>query len=120
MSITNGILTARPLAEWEYQGIKCAACLNPMGSINGYALIPDGNPLGAKDLAWDDAGELDVHGGVTFGPEKTDGGWLVGWDTLHFGDLDPKNPQWGGRHWSLGDVIEETNHLATQIKEANP
>lgn len=117
MSIITGLLNAECVAEWEHQGVKCAACANPAGTLNGYALVPDGNPLGTKNLQWGEDG-LDVHGGITYGPTKTDGGWLIGWDTLHLGDFMPFSPDPKGRRWTLDDVIEETNRLAEQIKEA--
>lgn len=110
-------LASPQVARWQYLGIECAIHYSPVyDSRNGYVLIPDGHPLESHP----DFGNetlLDVHGGVTFGPERTEGGHIVGFDTLHFSDYSTiSNPR--GRRWSIDDVVAETNYMAEQIAEA--
>lgn len=114
-------LATPQVARWQHEGVECAIHYMPQYDIrNGYCFIPDGHPLEQSDV-WDDPFTfdtlLDVHGGVTFGPEKTEGGHVVGFDTNHFRDYSAiSNPL--VRRWSLDDVIEETNRMAVQIARA--
>ena len=105
---------------WVHRGIQCAVHHhNRIGCLNGYALIPDGHPL-EKDEAWGAcyASEalLDVHGGMTFGPAKVEGGHVVGFDTNHLHDKTELNPT-GWRVWSLEQVMRETERMADQIAD---
>lgn len=114
-------LAAPQVARWQHQGIECAIHYSPVyDTRNGYVLIPDGHPLEqSEDWAGPYGSEalLDVHGGVTFGPEKTEGGHIVGFDTLHFSDYSTiSNPH--GRRWSIDDVVAETNRMAEQVAKA--
>ena len=114
-------LATPQVARWQHEGVECAIHYMPKYDVrNGYCFIPDGHPLQQSDV-WDDPLAfdtlLDVHGGVTFGPEKTEGGYVVGFDTNHFRDYSAiSNPL--GRRWSIDDVIEETNRMAVQIARA--
>lgn len=114
-------LATPQVARWQHEGVECAIHYVPGYDIsNGYCFIPDGHPLEHSDV-WEDPFAfdtlLDVHGGVTFGPEKTEGGHVVGFDTNHFNDYSAiSNPL--GRRWSIDDVIEETNRMAVQIARA--
>lgn len=110
--------------------------LSPVYGINGYVKVP----MQHRNLNWPEI--LEVHGGITYQDEST--GW-IGFDTSHAFDiwpLDeilPLNPtdeqrmitndfakifgkmahhrQWV-KVWSIGEVEEETNHLATQVLAA--
>lgn len=70
----------------------------PGGWGNGYVVIPEGHELHGLDYdTIHEKIELDVHGDLTFSesadnlewseikPEDK-GGWVVGFDTAHFGD----------------------------------
>lgn len=88
-----------------------------VGQYNGYVVIPKGHPMNGKD--YDDI-PVDVHGGLTFAcsadtvhkdfgilPEDK-GGWIVGFDTCHYGDTAEK--------WTKEKVQAETDRLAEQLK----
>jgi len=83
---------------------------------NGYVIIPKGHPYHGKH--YDDI-PVNVHGGLTFSenakdldwPEldkKDKEGWVVGFDTAHFGD--------SLSNWSKIEVAKETKKLAKQLK----
>ena len=113
------ILVNPQRARWEHQGVQCAVHFVPhLWIFTGYCLIPTGHPL-EKSPDWGESclsyELLDVHGGVTFGPEPAEGGHIVGFDTGHSGDYSPMTGT--GRRWSLDEVIAETNRLAEQIAE---
>lgn len=114
-------LATPQVARWQHNGVECAIHYVPaLDCRNGYCFIPDGHPLEQSEW-WGEpyASEalLEVHGGVTFGPEKTAGGHIIGFDTSHFGDYSAiSNPL--GRRWSIDDVYAETNRMAAQIAQA--
>lgn len=113
MNFPTELLLMRPSTVWEHAGITCATILGPLGSYNGYCVLPAGHELAAKDLQSEQV--LDVHGGITFGPViARDGRSVIGWDTCHFGDYNESFYPWG-RRWTEEDVINETNRLAKQI-----
>lgn len=112
------VLAIPQVARWKHQGIECAVHQHPyFGTRNGYVLIPDGHPLYQLDEsdAFGLDSRLEVHGGVTFGPERSEGGHVVGFDTNHVGDYSAGFPL--GRRWTLDDVVEETNRLAGQVAQ---
>ena len=87
---------------------------------NGYVVIPKGHPLHGKDYTeiHNLIPTLEVNGGLTFSksandldweelPEGSEGGWVVGFDTFHFGDSLSK--------WPKSAVIEETENLKKQL-----
>ena len=113
------VLSTPQVARWTHEGIECAVHQHPdLGLRNGYVLIPDGNPL-EQSADWGEhycsESLLDVHGGVTYGPNKVDGGHVVGFDTGHAGDYSPAFPF--GRRWSIDDVVTETNRMAEQVAQ---
>lgn len=109
-------LSTPQVEYWQHQGVECAFHFHPgSGTLLGYCLIPDGHPL-EQSPDWDEPWNLlDVYGGVTYGPERVAGGYIVGFDTNHAGDYSYMTGT--GRRWSLDEVIAETNRLAEQIAE---
>ena len=124
------------LKQWKHKGVNCAIARSPFGSVNGY--VQDSR-FGTAD--YDDI-ELDVHGGLTFGPDED--GW-IGFDTMHCGDVWPLEyleehyPYTAGRkvfsdmcsverkfpskhqtHWTEEKVIEEVNRVAEQMRGLSP
>lgn len=86
---------------------------------NGYVVIPPGHPAHGVDY---DNINVEVHYGLTFGQTVTEdmfelfpsldkddiGGWLVGFDTAHYGDTIHK--------WPTEAVLEETERLVYQLQ----
>lgn len=109
-------LATPQVARWQHEGIECAIHYVPTYDIrNGYCFIPDGHSL-EQSPDWDEPWNLlDVYGGVTFGPERVAGGYIVGFDTNHAGDYSYMTGT--GRRWSTEDVVAETNRMAAQIAE---
>lgn len=88
--MSNSDLSTPIVSFGIHAGIEWETRLHAgLGATNGYARLPEGHPLRSLDLQWDDASELSVHGGITYGP--TDDGW-VGFDTSHFTDIWPMTP----------------------------
>ncbi len=94
------------------------------GAYNGYARLPQGHSWQELDLQGDDYEVVDIHGGITFGPEE--GGW-IGFDTMHAWDVWPNGPAVFVAtdspmdiHWTVDMVIKEAKHLAQQVKKAMP
>ncbi|MDW0189352.1 MAG: hypothetical protein QOA70_06845 [Nitrososphaeraceae archaeon] len=100
------------------------ALLSPLsgrgGWGNGYVAIPQGHPCFGMD--YDTIHEnysIDVNGGLTFSaediqgqPESTKGMWIVGFDTLHYGDTPSRWP-------NKESVMAEANSLLQQLNEIN-
>ena len=94
-----------------------------VGWGNGYVIIPKGHPLHGK--GYDDI-DVSVHGGLTFsGPvneldnskeggwfeikPKDKDGWVIGFDTAHYGD--------NKMNWSKERVLKETQLLKEQVEK---
>ncbi len=82
---------------------------------NGYVVIPKGHKL--HGINYDDI-NVNVHGGLTFSklasdldwieiPEDAKDGWIVGFDTAHYGDNISR--------WTKSAVEEETERLRQQL-----
>jgi len=94
------------------------------GTVNGYALLPDGHPWRDLDLQLSDYERgPDVHGGITYGPGPS--GW-IGFDTAHSGDVWPGsdmpdlsyNDPKLDKTWNADLVADEARNLARQIAAA--
>lgn len=83
---------------------------------NGYVIIPQGHPMHGKDY---NEIEVDVHAGLTFGtmakdldwpeiPEDAKDGYVVGFDTAHYGDDISR--------WPKSEVEAEAKRLAEQLE----
>lgn len=113
MNFPPDLPLSKPSTIWEHAGITCATILGPLGSYNGYCVLPAGHELAAKHLQSEPIPH--VHGGVTYGPVIVrDGRSVIGWDTSHAGDYNELIYPYG-RRWTEEDVIKETNRLAEQI-----
>lgn len=88
---------------------------------NGYVAVPKGHPCYGMD--YDNIHstyDIDVHGGITWSnnhiqdqPAETIGMWILGFDTLHFGDDESK--------WPDGDaVMRETDRFKEQLEALIP
>ena len=83
-------------AEWtqEVSGYKCRIMRNEItGSLCGYVGIPREHRFWGTEYNTHD--ELDdisdnVHGGLTYSREESDGWWYFGFDTSHADDFPPK------------------------------
>lgn len=109
-----------PLRVWEASGLLCAVARNLyLGIFIGYVLAPG--------LTQDQADGLDVHGGVTYGPDKH--GW-IGWDAGHFldyvpgvlavlpNDHDAMRPEL--HRWTQAEAEVETERLAAEAARLAP
>jgi hypothetical protein len=94
--------------EWEHAGLKCAVVqAREVQHRCAYVRVPPGHPLHGRP--YDEAANLEVHGGITFSEEEPcveeDGkGWWFGFDFAHYGDAmyDP-NPDPS----TLSDEVKE-------------
>lgn len=87
---------------------------------NGYVVIPEGHPMHGKHY---NEIPVNVHGGLTFSesadnmdrerwlnlPDGVEGGWVVGFDTAHYGDKLYK--------WPKEKVERETKRLRLQLEK---
>jgi len=84
---------------------------------NGYVAIPEGHSCFGMDYdAIHDKYEIDVNGGLTFArykhgkrPDIT-GMWIVGFDTLHYGDTMERWPD-------EASVMREAIRLKEQLEK---
>lgn len=102
-------------------GLHCMVLPSPMGTNNGYVMIPPSHPNYRKEAECE---KYDCHGGVTFTGKLTgQDGWWIGFDTLHLGDLVPgvdigrtttsvfREVEW---------VMDEVTRLAAQVGPGFP
>lgn len=88
------------------------------GCANGYVALPKGHKFFGLDydMIHNKLPNLDVHGGLTYAakgitgqPKETTGMWIVGFDTLHYGDTNG--------NWSrVSSVKHEADRLLKQLK----
>lgn len=129
-------LAAEAMEVWEHAGLRCAIVPNRhLGMFNGYVRLPEDHP--GRHGTYDQI-DVDVHGGLTYGPDPD--GW-VGFDTGHFGDfwapddlmgyLDESSMRYFGaggigryaargeeplqRQWTIPRLRTEVEQLATQL-----
>jgi hypothetical protein len=107
--------------EWEHAGLPCLALRNHHGAWCGYAAVPPGHPLHAKDL---DSFDIEVHGGLTYASlceeRRADGiagichvpkpgdpadVWWLGFDCNHCSDFAPAmHARTRGRGYPFSDA----------------
>lgn len=130
--------------QWqdEATGLPCLIVRGPHGSLCGYVGVPADHPAVKKD--GEDL-DLNVHGGITYGPSPCQEGasegrgichkpsagepdhvFWFGFDCAHAGDFSPKydDPKWLGSPTGWGDfntyrdveyVEREVRGLARQL-----
>ncbi len=92
-------------SEFLYNGFECKVILTQMGHRCGYVRLPLGH--WGRDMSYDDI-DVDVHGGLTYGPDKD--GW-IGFDCAHCDDT----PQ----IWTKEATEEETKKLAKEVSNCD-
>lgn len=125
--------------EWRqpYSALPRLVLRGPHGSWCGYVGLPPGHPQHGKSYDDDVVGNLEVHGGVTYGAEcaghichvpregESEHVWWIGFDCAHAGDVSPGlNYRTGGsffgeRYRDLAYIIEQTEGLARQLESAS-
>jgi hypothetical protein len=99
--------------DWLARGVS------DFGWGNGYVIIPEDHPM--YGVHYDEI-PVDVHGGLTFSESVKDmdienwpqiegikGGWVVGFDTCHYGDTESR--------WTKERVQKETDRLGKQLEK---
>lgn len=131
-------IAADALQRWTAHGLECVIRAG-LASLNGYVRLPEDSPdrlFGEAAEAADQPGydllsEVDVHGGLTYGPDEH--GW-VGFDTAHAFDWWPVDDLMGlvseeglivvrilqrtGRpegRWTFERLVQEVDRLAEQL-----
>lgn len=89
-------------AEWTQKpsGYKCRIVRNEItGTLCGYVGIPKGHRFWGMPYDYAEKRDVglelqeignDVHGGITYSREGSDGWWYFGFDTAHADDFCPK------------------------------
>lgn len=130
------VLEQEKVLFFRAYGLNCALAA-AMG-INGYVQLPMFHPWKELDLQLGEAVQVNVHGGVTYGPDQE--GW-IGFDTCHGGDVWTKEeferfgvewvpeqsrmfpedlkPIGWERYWTVNQVQIETVELARQVAATN-
>lgn len=112
---------------FEHSGFRCEVRRMPeMGHWCGYVTVPAGHPWHGKH--YDEIGDVDVHGGLTFGAPEEDGpGFVYGFDCAHHGDIVPGVVglmaglgSRGGTYRTKEYTMAETRKLADQARAVLP
>ena len=108
--------------QFEAHGFNCEVITHPtLGHLCGYVDLPEGHPCWGTECT-----EVDVHGGITYAREHSDGYWRVGFDCAHIGDIVPgSSRKYGGNDPSAFNdtfkdnayVRRELERLAEQLSE---
>lgn len=65
--------------------------------------------------------EILVHGGITFAgkafPEFELEGQYIGWDYQHYGDYSGLLPRFGGKRWTVDEIMDDVRSVVHQLKE---
>ena len=123
-----------PWKVWQHKGIWCVINRHQtLQHLNAYIGLRDKVDIGSHTYehpwfsqdedGYFDEGYLhvvvDVHGGITWGPERTDNGFIsfhinkpltwIGFDCNHLGDWTPGNPS--GEYRDMDYVTQECNKV---------
>lgn len=110
------------LHEWIYTAkngleIECLIRRNTTLALCGYVVITSDNKLFGLDYdTIYSKVNTSVHGGLTYSDEG-DGGWVIGFDCAHAGDLCPAFPYYDGVYRTKEYVIEECERLAESVSK---
>ena len=108
--------------EWIYTAkngleIECLIRRNTTLALCGYVVITSDNKLFGLDYdTIYSKVNTSVHGGLTYSDEG-DGGWVIGFDCAHAGDLCPAFPYYDGVYRTKEYVIEECERLAESVSK---
>lgn len=108
--------------DWIYTaknglGVDCFIRRNHSLALCGYVVITTDNKLFRLD--YDQLYSkinVHVHGGLTYSDEG-EGGWVIGFDCSHAGDLCPAFPHFDGVYRTKQYVIEECEKLAEEVSK---
>ncbi len=110
------------LYEWTYTaknglGVECVIKRNTTLALCGYVVITSDNKLFGLDydVIYSKL-DVSVHGGLTYSDEG-EGGWIIGFDCAHAGDLCPAFPYYDGVYRTKEFVITECEKLAEAISK---
>jgi hypothetical protein len=108
--------------EWIYTAkngleIECLIRRNNTLALCGYVVLTSDNKLFGLDYdTIYSKVNTSVHGGLTYSDEG-DGGWVIGFDCAHAGDLCPAFPHYDGVYRTKEFVISECEKLAEVISK---
>ena len=109
------------IETFDYKGYKCMIKNNSMYNTKlGHIVIPNNDKL--YNAKWDEI-DINVHGGITFAGEL-DGEFVIGFDCMHFFDLDMKdNEEDAAKIFECNKTIDyvrqELKNAVEQIIEIN-
>lgn len=89
----------------DLDGLTVESAFENLGVIT--AFVAGSSEGGIDRLAATPAGQVLVHGGVTYAGPAKDGGWEFGFDCAHLDDTPER--------WTLEAVVAETERMAEQI-----
>lgn len=114
--------------DWtdETTGVVCRIKrVQGLGTLCGYVKVPTEHQwhgMGYEEID-DEAGGVDVHGGLTFAARQDDpDSWWIGFDCAHYGDVMPGltalcGGGGGGVYRNMEYVTAEVEKLARQMME---
>jgi hypothetical protein len=120
--ITEIIKEEGDLHEWIYTAknglkVECLIRRNSSLALCGYVVLTSDNKLFGLDYdTIYSKVNTSVHGGLTYSDEG-DGGWVIGFDCAHAGDLCPAFPYYDGVYRTKEYVIEECERLAESVSK---
>lgn len=97
--------------------IDCFIRRNHTLALCGYVVLTSDNKLYGLD--YDELYSklnVQVHGGLTYSDE-VEGGWAIGFDCAHAGDLCPAFPHFDGVYRTKEFVISECEKLAEEVSK---
>jgi len=107
--------------SWRYRGYSCFLIRQKANGVwCGYIELLPGNPLFGKDE--EDLAGVRVHGGIT-GVFRREGGWAIGFDAGHAGDLSPNRIEpWLltsdlRNYWTAERMVAQANAIVDQIED---
>jgi hypothetical protein len=110
------------LHEWTYTAknglkVECFFRRNNTLALCGYVVLTSDNKLFGLDydMIYSKI-DVSVHGGLTYSDEG-EGGWVIGFDCAHAGDLCPAFPYYDGVYRTKEFVITECEKLAEEVSK---